>query len=437
MSGTATYNRRQVLGTLAAVGATATGLAGLRFAIARGEPRIVVIGAGPGGATVAGQLKRVAPDLNVTLIDRDARYTTCFYSNHYIAGLRTFDSITHSFAGLKKLGIAVRRGTVRAIDLKKRIVQFGKVQEVAYDILVVAPGIAIDYDSIRGYSEDVARQMPHAWQGGLQSKLLRARLEDMADGGTVVIASPKLPYRCPPGPYERACLIAHYLKTHKPKSKLVILDAKLSFSKQPVFEEAFARYYKDIIEVHLSNDIDDFGVSRVDVRTGEVYTPAGLTVKADVANIIPRQTAGAIARDAGFADGDWCPVQPDTFRSAIHDDVYVLGDAAIANAMPKSAFSAHSQAQVVTADILKRLDLKGADPVTLANTCWSMLAPEDSVKIGAHYRPGEINGSEQLIAEDPFVSKRGEPAELRKQNYEDSLAWYATVTQSVFPARGG
>nr|MCH9764952.1 NAD(P)/FAD-dependent oxidoreductase [Alphaproteobacteria bacterium] len=240
-----------------------------------------------------------------------------------------------------------------------------------------------------------------------------------------------------PGPYERACLIAHYLKTKKPKSILIILDAKFSFSKQPVFEEAFARYYKDIIEVHLSNDIDDYSVSRVDTRTGEVYTPAGLTIKAAVANIIPSQRAGAIAHQAGLTNGAWCPIHPNGFRSTQVDDVYVLGDSSIAKPMPKSAFSAHSQAKIVVADILDRLDVKDAPPVKLRNTCWSMLGPDDSAKIGADYDVGERDGTEQLLAKGAFVSKPGEDTDLRRSNYEDSLGWYETLTGDVYPSRRG
>jgi len=428
-------DRRAALVALGSAGVVATGLAVSRFAIARGEANVVVIGGGPAGATVAGDLKRLAPNLNVTLIEKDKRYTTCFFSNQYIAGERSFDSITHTYSGLRQRGVQVKHGTVRSIDTKKKVIQFGVTLEAAYDLLVVAPGISVNYDSIEGYSKDAAKVMPHAWQGGVQSKILRARLEKMPDGGTVVLAPPKMPYRCPPGPYERACLIAHYLKTKKPKSKLIILDAKLSFSKQPVFEEAFQRYYKDIIELHLSNDIDDYGVSRVDVRTGEVYTPAGLIVKADVANIIPRQTAGDIALKTGLGEGNWCPVKPESFRSTQVEDVYVLGDAAIAKAMPKSAFSAHSQAKTVVADILDRLNVKDAEPVRLQNTCWSMLAPDDSAIIGASYRPGELNGDEQLLAEGSYVSKPGETAKVRQQNYTDSVAWYDTLTRELYAKR--
>ncbi|MCH9765960.1 MAG: NAD(P)/FAD-dependent oxidoreductase, partial [Alphaproteobacteria bacterium] len=195
-------DRRQVLQAVAGASVAISGVALSRFAIAKAEANIVVIGGGPGGATVAGDLKRLAPNLNVTLIEKNQRYTTCFYSNHYIGGLRSFDSITHYYHGLRKRGVSVRHGTVHSVDTAKKTLVFGKTGEMSYDLLVVAPGIAINYDTIEGYSKEAAKIMPHAWQGGVQSKILRARLDAMDDGGTVALAPPKMPYRCPPGPYE-------------------------------------------------------------------------------------------------------------------------------------------------------------------------------------------------------------------------------------------
>jgi hypothetical protein len=274
--------------------------------------------------------------------------------------------------------------------------------------------------------------MPHAWSGGRQSRLLRERLDDMKDGGLVVVAPPRNPYRCPPGPYERACLIANYLKHEKPKSKLVILDPKMSFSKQAVFEEAFAKYYKGIIELRLTNDIDDMSVTRVDPKTGEVVTKSGETFKAAVANIIPDQRAGDIALRSGLADGDWCHVELENFRSVKDQNVYVVGDATVAADMPKSAFSASNQARAVTGHILADLSGRERPPALYRNTCWSMLAPEDSVKIGADYAPGDANGKHLLVARHPFISKPGESAALRKETYEESIAWYRTQVDDMF-----
>jgi NADPH-dependent 2,4-dienoyl-CoA reductase/sulfur reductase-like enzyme len=403
-----------------------------RLARAAGKGRVVIVGGGPGGASVAGNLKRAVPDLDVTLLEPQHRYTTCFYSNHFIGGFRTFASITHTYDGLAVLGVNVVHDRAVAVDTAKREVKTASGKTLAYDRLVVAPGIALKYAGIEGYSEAASYFMPHAWEGGRQTRLLRERLDDMKDGGLVVIAPPRNPYRCPPGPYERACLIANYLKREKPKSKLIILDPKMSFSKQPVFEEAFAKYYKDIIELRLTNDIDDMSVVRVDPKTGEVVTKSGERFKSAVANIIPDQKAGEIAVAAGLAEGDWCPVEVETFRAKKAENVYVLGDAAIAADMPKSAFSAHSQAALVAGHILA--DLTGAErPASkTSNTCWSMLAPDDSVKVGADYRPGDLNGKHELVPEGSFVSKPGESAEVRKENYEDSIAWYQTLCDQVF-----
>lgn len=416
----------------------ALGLAALPFlasipkARAATHARVVVVGGGPAGATVAVSVKRAAPDISVTLIEPQARYTTCFYSNHFIGGFIPFDRITHGYGGLSALGIDVVRQRAASIDTTKREVVTEEGGRFAYDRLVVAPGIAFKYDKIEGYSEAASYFMPHAWSGGRQSRLLRERLDDMENGGLVVIAAPRNPYRCPPGPYERACLIASYLKREKPKSKLLILDPKMSFSKQAVFEEAFDKYYKGIIELHLTNDVDDMSVVRVNPKTGEVVTKSGETFKAAVANIIPDQTAGTIALNAGLADGDWCPIEPETFRSKRAENVYVVGDATIAADMPKSAYSASNQARAVAGHVLA--DLTGSErPAALyRNTCWSMLAPDDSVKIGADYAPGEVKGKHQLVANAPFISKPGESAVLRKENYQESLAWYETLTNDMF-----
>ncbi len=202
--------------------------------------------------------------------------------------------------------------------------------------------------------------MPHAWKAGPQTLLLMKQLEAMDDGGVVVMTVPGNPYRCPPGPYERACMIGHFLKTHKPKSKLVIFDAKPTFSKQAAFEEAFEKYYAGIIDLNLTNEIDNFDVVRVDPKALEVETKSGIKLKGAVVNVIPPQTAGNIAVKAGCTEGAWCPIQPQNFMSAKVDGIYVIGDAAIAAEMPKSAFSANSQGRVVAADLLA--DLKGAIP---------------------------------------------------------------------------
>jgi sulfide dehydrogenase [flavocytochrome c] flavoprotein chain len=421
--------RRFGLGLLGA-GVAAT--SGSGFAFAQGAAKILIIGGGPGGASVAGQLKRAAPQLDVTLVEPLSRYTSCFFSNYYMGGARTLDSLTHTYVGLEALGVKVIHEYADAIDTTKRIVRLRAGRVLGYDRLVVAPGIDFKIGGIEGYGKDTKDVMPHAWSGRAQLQLLRSKLVAMPDGGVIVMAAPRMPYRCPPGPYERVCVIANYLKTAKPKSKLILLDPKMTFSKQPVFMEVFNTLYKDIVEVHLTNDIDDQGVKSVNAATGEVVTKAGLKVVASVANIIPDQTAGRIAMLSGLAEGDWCPVKPDSFASVKADNVYVLGDAAFAAEMPKSAYAANSQARVVSAMLLSDLAGTPKPAASYRNTCWSFLAPDNSAKIGADYAPGEVRGKPGLVPSGSFVSQPGEAAALRKEVNAESFAWYDTLTNDIF-----
>ncbi len=430
-----TQMTRRTFGKLTtAAGMSAAGAISMP-SIATAEPgaRIVIVGGGPGGATVALQLKQAAPDLQITLIDSRPVHTTCFYSNLYLGGFRSFPSLVQSFDGLKALGIRVLTETATEIDTVKKQVKFARGRAQPYDRLVLSPGISLKYDAIDGYSKDAAEIMPHAWQAGPQTQLLKRQIAAMNNGGTVVISAPALPYRCPPAPYERACMIAHYMKTHKPKSKLILLDAKRAFTKQAIFEEAFATLYKNQIELVLTDEIDDNAVVRIDTDTREVVTKSGRKIIADVANIIPPQRAGDIAVSAGCTDGDWCPVKLDSFRSAKVEDVYVLGDAAIANDMPKSAFSANSQGLVVAADILADVAGKTRSPARYHNTCWSMVGPDNSAKIGATYIPVTKDGKSGLIASESFVSKTGETAVLRRQNHLEGAAWYDSLTKQIYP----
>jgi len=393
-----------------------------------------VVGGGAGGATAAHFLKKDAPNIDVTLIETNPIYNSSFFSNLYLGGLRQIESLNHGYQGLKALGIKVVQGTATDVDSAGKTVKVGG-RTFPYDKLVLSPGIDMKFDSVPGYSREAALVMPHAYNTALDGKrLLKRQLDAMRDGGVVVIVTPNNPYRCPPGPYERACMIAHYLKTRKPKSKLIILDPKKSFSKQALFTEAFDKYYKDIIELNLTTEIDDFAVTSVDPKTKEIVTKAGKKVKADVANIIPQQRAGEIAHKAGAAKGDWVPIDPDSFSAKEVKDVYVLGDASVAVEMPKSAFSANSQAKVVAADIAAELTKKEKFPARYRNTCWSLLAPDDDVKIGANYTPKDG----KLDPSGSFVSQRGEAADVRKQNYAESVAWYDSIISEMFakPATG-
>jgi NADPH-dependent 2,4-dienoyl-CoA reductase/sulfur reductase-like enzyme len=398
---------------------------------------VVIVGGGAGGATVANYLKKGDPKLDVTLVEANQIYSSSFFSNLYIGGFRSFASLNHGYSGLTGMGIKLIHARATGVDATKKTVTLSNGRTLSYDRLVLSPGIDIKWDSIPGYSAALARRFPHAYNtDGLGKQQLMAALSGMKDGGTFAMIMPNNPYRCPPGPYERACMIAHYLKTKKPKSKLVILDPKKAFSKQAVFTEAFDKYYKGIVEMNLTTDIDDFSVTKFDAATREITTKAGKKVKFDAANVIPQQRAGEIAQKAGVTKGDWVPVNPDNFQSQANKDIYVLGDATVAAEMPKSAFSANSQGKVVVTTLLADLSRKERFPARYRNTCWSLVAPDDCIKIGANYAPKDG----KLDPSGSFVSQRGEDAGTRKQNYAESIGWYDGIIADMFaksaPAAG-
>lgn len=422
----AIFSRREVTSLLSAAGLFLANPFAVRPALARSRPHVVIVGGGAGGGTAAHYLRTLAPRTRVTLIEPQPIYATCFFSNLYLGGLRSFTSITHDYTGLKRHGVHIVHDWVKDISTAHKRVKLKSGQELSYDKLVVSPGIDFKYGEIEGYSSEAARTIPHAWKAGAPTLLLKRLIENMDEGGTAVMCVPAEPYRCPPGPYERASMIAHYLKTHKPRAKLLLIDAKDSFSKQALFQEGWGRYYPNTIE-WLPGAMTGGGVKKVDVKTGEVTTGDGQKFKGAI-NIIPPQTAGEIAVRAGLAEGGWCPVDVTSFASKKAHDVYVLGDAAIARAMPKSAFSANSQAKVVANAIAAELAGKERFPPRFRNTCWSLIAPKNSVKIGAAYKPGPG----ELTAMETFVSQPGEPDSARAANYEESLAWYASITADIF-----
>ncbi len=419
-------NRREFTALAGAFAATSVSPAAPAVAARHG--RVVIIGGGAGGATVAHHVKRAAPELSVTLVEVQKRYTTCFFSNLYIGGFRSFRSITHDYAGLAKLGVEIVHDWAMGVDTARRTVALRSGTTLDYDKLVLSPGIDLKYETIEGYDPEVAERMPHAWKAGVQTRILRRQITDMPDGGVVVLAPPPNPYRCPPGPYERASMIAHYLKYHKPRSKLILLDPKPKFSKQALFMEGWEQHYGGIIEVRLSNEVQNQRVVRVDGNRMELETADGETLKAAVANVIPAQRAGQIAHLAGCADGDWCPIRPSNFSSTLVEDVYVLGDAAIASKMPKSGFSANSQAKVVANDIVAALAGKKRFPPRYRNTCWSLIATNNAVKVGASYKAGE----KLVEVTSKFISKVGEEASLRARTFEEALGWYDSITADMF-----
>ena len=391
--------------------------------------RVVVVGAGFGGATCARYLRHLAPELEVTLVERREHFVTCPFSNAVIAGLQDLDSLTHGFEGLRRRGITVVEGEAVAIDPEGGTVRLASGESLSFDRLVLSPGIDLEWNAIEGYDEAAAARMPHAWKAGPQTALLRRQLAAMEDGGLVVLAVPESPYRCPPGPYERASLIADYLHREKPRSKVIILDSKDGFSKQGLFRAGWERLYPGMIEwVGFS---DGGHVTAVDPDRLEVRT-AFEAFRAEVANIIPPQRAARLVDTADLAaGGDWCPVDHRTFASTVAPNVHLLGDAILAGAMPKSGFSANSQAKVCARAIAALLrDEEPPEPV-FVNTCYSLLAADYGISVAAVYRLDE-RGEIAPVPGSGGVSPSDAPLAFRRAEADYARGWYASITTDLF-----
>jgi sulfide dehydrogenase [flavocytochrome c] flavoprotein chain len=398
-------------------------------AFAQGSgPRVVVVGGGFAGATCARAVRHADSRIAVTLVEANPTFTACPFSNAVIVGLRQLSAQQFTYDRVAADGITVTRGTATGIDPQARTVMLADGARLTYDRLVLAPGIDIRWGALPGYDEPAAAQMPHAWQAGEQTLLLRRQLEAMDDGGLVVISAPANPFRCPPGPYERASLIAHYLRTKKPKSKLIVLDAKDAFSKQRLFQTAWAELYPGLLEwVPLSKG---GAVTSVEPATLTFVTDFGRH-KANVANVIPPQKAGRIAEAAGVADRTgWCPIDPVTFESKLQPRIHVIGDAAIAGAMPKSAFAANSQAKTCAAAVAQLLTGGTPSSPKLINTCYSLVAPDYGISVAGVYQP--INGQLTDVPGAGGVSPSDSPRATRAAEAVLAEAWFRTITAEVF-----
>jgi len=417
------WSRRHVL---AAMGATAAGLP--LPALAQGTGRVLVLGGGFAGATVARTVKAAEPRLKVSLVETNPTFTACPMSNLVIGGWRELSAQQFGYERIRASDIEVTFATATSVDADARRVKLDSGATLAYDRLVVAPGVEINWQGLPGYDEAAAEIMPHAWKAGAQTLLLRRQLEAMEDGGLVVISVPANPFRCPPGPYERASLIANYLKARKPKSKVIILDAKDAFSKQRLFQEAWRQLYPEHLEwVALSN-----GGKVTSVEPGQLrLTTEFQEYRAAVANVIPPQRAGRLAELAGIADQTgWCPIDPVTFESRRVPHVHVVGDATIAGGMPKSAFSANAQAKVCAAAIVRLLAGEAPARPKLINTCYSLVAPDYGISVAGVYEP--VNGVLSEVAGAGGVSPAAAPRAERAAEAAYAEGWFNTITAEVF-----
>lgn len=418
-------NRRQ---TVVGLGASLGLMAGWPVRSENVKASILVVGGGFGGTIAARQLKALLPASDITLVEANDRYVACPFSNLVLSSDRDIDNQTFRYAGLAAAGIRVVQDVAEDVDPVGRTVRLMSGASLSYDKLILSPGVDLRWDAIEGYDEAAADAMPHAWKAGRQTLRLRLFLEAMEDGGLVVMSVPPAPFRCPPGPYERASLIAHYLKTRKPKSKLLVLDAQDNFSKKPLFLEAWAQHYPDHLEWRSASL--DGRVSRVDPANRTLFTDFE-DITAAVANVIPPQKAGWISERAGVTDATgWCPVHPVSFASRLQDHIHVIGDATIASPMPKSAFAASLQGRIAAYAIARILNDERPEPTKLLNTCYSFTTPEEAISIVGVYS----NADDTLTSVEGAGGLSPLSADVSVRNREAALArdWFRAVTIEAF-----
>jgi sulfide dehydrogenase [flavocytochrome c] flavoprotein subunit len=425
-------NRRRFLQALAAA-PLASILTIPKAAASAPAKRVVIVGGGFTGATAAKYVKRLDPSIQVTLIEPLKLYTSCPLSNEVITGHRGIESLQIGYDGLAKRGVELLHDTVTAIDPVKKSVATQGGQTLEYDACVVAPGISFDFGSVEGYSEEVAARIPHAYKGAEQTLLLKEQLAAMPDGGVFIIAVPKGPFRCPPGPYERAAQVAHYCMSHgKAKSKVLILDSNDSFAKKPLFEQAWQALYPGMIEWVAG--ADGGLVERVDPDAMIAATTFD-EHKGNVLNIIPRHYAGTIAKETGLTnDAGWCAVVPLTMESAVHPGIYVVGDACVGGTpefpMPKSAHMGMTQAKVAAGAIVASLNGQPPPVPYYANTCYSLVAPDYGISVVQVYRVED--NQFVYVQEAGGISPVDALPIQRKLEAEYADGWFRNVMAEAF-----
>lgn len=426
------FNRRDFIRWSAGISLAggSLGFPGLLLAATR---KVVIVGGGVGGCTAAKYLRKLDPNIDVTLIETKKAYTSCFMSNEVLSGDRTLESLTFDYEGLKRHGVNIVIDRVTAIDPSKKSVATEGGQTFAYDACVVSPGVDFKWDAIEGYNAEVAETIPHAWFAGPQTQTLRNQIESMPEGGKVIIVAPPNPYKCPPGPYERAAQIAMYCKHHKPKAKILILDPKDRFSKQGLFRQGWSKLYGFGTENSMIEWVGAAGGGTV-----EAIDPSTRTLQAeieefqaDVINIIPPQKAGKVAFASDLAEGDWCPVDKLTFESTRHPDVYVLGDASSAAKMPKSAYAANSQAKVAAAAIVARFNGQSPGEPTYVNTCYSILGEAHGISVAAVYSLDRGSNTILPIKGAGGLSPMDASEEQRKREVSYAHSWFKNVIDDM------
>jgi sulfide dehydrogenase [flavocytochrome c] flavoprotein subunit len=414
------------------------------------KARVVIVGGGFGGATAARYLRLLDPAIEVTLIERGTRYTSCPLSNEVVSGVRDIKTLEVGYGKLAARGVKIVHDEVAQIDPVKKTLATGGGANFAYDALIVSPGVEFDFAAMQGHSAKLAEsRILHAWKAGPQTLLLKKQLEDMPDGGRFVIVVPKAPFRCPPGPYERAAQVAMHCQHHgKKKAKIMILDANETFSKKPLFEQAWKALYgygsSGMIEWVAASA--GGAVERIDADAMTAHTTFD-DLKCDVLNVIPAHRAGKIARDAGLATlkGNWCEVKPESMESKAHKDIYVIGDACVGgepqtgNPFPKSAHMANSQAKAVVASLVAKLNGLPPPVPVYTNTCYSVVAHDWGFSVVHLFRVE--NGQWVYIKDGSGISPvtfgtkeapRPVPRIYRKMEVEYADGWLRNLLADAF-----
>jgi sulfide dehydrogenase [flavocytochrome c] flavoprotein chain len=344
------------------------------------KARVVVIGGGYGGATAAKYIRMWDPSIDVVLVEREASFISCPISNLVLAGYTSMDEISRGYDGLRRHGVTVVRDEVSAIDASRKSVRLANGADIAYQRLIVSPGVDFDFSEMEGYESAMqAGTVLHAWKAGPQTVALRRQLEQMSDGGVYLLSVPMAPYRCPPGPYERASMVAAYFKQAKPRSKVLVLDANPDVtSKAGLFKRAWSDLYPGILE--FRGNVKVVGVERGAVRTDFE------TIRGDVLNVVPPHRAGDIAMKSGLitTNNRWCDVDWRTMESKALKDVHVLGDATLsASGMPKSGSMANNHAKIAAAAVVEVLNGRAAQPVKIINTCYSFVSQKEAIRVSS------------------------------------------------------
>ena len=416
------------LGAITATGVIGVGVPSLAFDAAK---KVVIVGGGTAGATAARYLHMADPSIEITLIDTNKSYHTCYLSNEVLSGERTLDSLEHGYSAIEKDGIKVVIDYVTNIDATAKKVTTKGGNSFDYDRCIVAPGVDFKWDTIEGYDAETAEKIPHAWKAGSQTTTLREQLTAMKDGGSVIICAPPNPFRCPPGPPERVSQICMYLQREKPKSKVFYVDPKKKFSKFGLFIQGWEKFYGFGTDNSMIEYIKSDGITKLDADGMSITTASGNTVKGDVINVIPAQMAGAVSKAAGLTnDKGWCPIDLGTFESTIHKNIHVIGDSSVAKGMPKSGYAANSQAKVCAAAVAAMLAGKEPGTPSYVNTCYSIIAKDWGISVAAVYRLAEDGSKITKVAGGLTPMDASE--EAHKREVDNAYSWLNNITADAF-----